>query len=352
MHWPARHGKSLRIFMNPALDFQPSGLIANAHVQSLMTSGPWRKHVVGKAARGYLSRTVPEVWRASDGTRLIGYRNVPPVDDSSTPKPLVVLIHGWEGSANSNYLLSTANALDQAGLATFRLNLRDHGESHHLNVGLFHSCRLFEVMDVVAKLSADWRAKHGEDSPVYLVGFSLGGNFTLRIARRGGEVGLVLSRAFAISPVIRPLHVMSALEHGPTVYHQYFVRKWRKSLKRKQTLFPNDYDFSQWLEFKRLSEQTDWLITHYTDYPTVTEYLEGYSVAGDYLDGLELPTTIITAADDPIIPVSDFVSLPKIPALDLVIQDRGGHCGFIENWRMSSWIEKRLIREIAQANVA
>jgi len=330
--------------MSPKTDFDPQGLIGNPHVQSLMTSGRIRRWRVGVKAKTFLSRTQAEVWRADDGTRLLGYRNEPEGLLADAAKPLVILIHGWEGSANSNYLLSAAHALDKAGLATFRLNLRDHGESHHLNVGLFHSARLFEVMDVVAKLSADWRARHGSDVPVYLVGFSLGGNFTLRVARRAAEVGLALTEAIAISPVIRPIHVMDALEYGHFVYHQYFVTKWRKSLRIKQALFPNDYDFKEWFGLKRLGQQTEWLIGHYTDYPNVTDYLEAYSVAGDYLADLQTPTTILTAKDDPIIPIADFESLPSPNALTVSIHPKGGHCGFIENWQMDSWVERWLIQ--------
>ena len=349
MLWLANPDKSLRIFMLPEQAFQPQGLIANAHVQSLLTSSPWRKRVVSQRARGYLERSQPEVWRADDGTRLLGYRNRPVTGQASGSgqgQALVILIHGWEGSANSNYLLSAADTLDRAGLATFRLNLRDHGESHHLNVGLFHSCLLFEVLDVVGKIAADWRATHG-DVPIYLVGFSLGGNFTLRIARRAAEVDLHLTHAIAISPVIRPIHVMDALENGPFVYHQYFVRKWRRSLKTKQALFPNEYDFAPWFEYKRLSQQTEWLIGHYTDFPSVRDYLEGYSVAGDYLAGMETPTTILTSEDDPIIPASDFAQLPLSDRLQLSIQKKGGHCGFIESWQMDCWVERWLVDRLA-----
>lgn len=337
--------------MLPEIMFQPEGLIANTHVQSLMTSGPWRKRVVTQKAKGYLQRTKPEVWRADDGTRLLGYRNLPVqsnqnASDSDHGRSLVILIHGWEGSANSNYLLSAANTLDLAGLATFRLNLRDHGESHHLNVGLFHSCLLFEVLDVVAKIAYDWREKKG-DVPVYLVGFSLGGNFTLRIAKRAAEVSLDLTHAIAISPVIRPVHVMDALEYGYFVYHRYFVKKWRKSLKIKQALFPKEYDFDDWFALKRLSQQTEWLIGHYTDFPNVTDYLEGYSVAGDYLAGMQTPTTVLTSTDDPIIPATDFQNLPVSDRLQVSMQKKGGHCGFIENWQMESWVERWLVQNLS-----
>ena len=324
--------------------FQPRGLLTNTHVQSLMTSGPWRRHKVQQRAQAYLDNTQAEVWAANDGTRLLGYRNKP-TQAQSSPTPLVILIHGWEGSADSNYLLSAANTLDQAGWATFRLNLRDHGESHHLNLGLFHSCLLFEVLDVIAQLAADWRASH-PGAKVYLAGFSLGGNFTLRVARDAAKVDLKLDRAMAISPVIRPKHVMQALESGPAIYHRYFVNKWRRSLRQKQHLFPHDYDFSEWFKLARLNQQTAWLIDRYTEYPSLEDYLEGYSVAGDDLKDLATPTTILTAADDPIIPISDFETLEASDALSLDVQDRGGHCGFIESWSMTSWAERWLISKM------
>jgi len=256
---------------------------------------------------------------------------------------LVILLHGWEGSVDSNYMLDTGVALDAAGFDTFRLNFRDHGASHHLNDGLFHSCLLMEILDAVAQL----RQGYG-DRPVFLVGFSLGGNFTLRIARNAPDYGFDLTRAIAISPVIRPLHVLDALEQGLAVYHYYFVYKWRRSLRIKQGLYPGRYSLDEWLRIKDLREQTRWLIENLTPFPDLQTYLDGYSVAGDYLVGLSLPTLVITAADDPIIPIDDFQALPDVPAMDLEILERGGHCGFIDNWRMDSWIEKRLIGELCQ----
>jgi predicted alpha/beta-fold hydrolase len=323
--------------------FAPEGWLANPHVQSLMTSGPWRKIAVKRRARDYIQRSEPEVIRAADGTRLLGFRNQTPVGPSQRRDALVILLHGWEGSVDSNYMLDTGVALDEAGFDTFRLNFRDHGASHHLNDGLFHSCLLMEVLDAVAQL----RQAYG-NRPVFLVGFSLGGNFTLRIARNAPDYGFDLTRAVAISPVIRPLHVLDALEHGLPVYHYYFVYKWRRSLKIKQALYPERYSLAEWLRIKDLREQTRWLIENLTPFPDLHTYLDGYSVAGDYLAGLSLPTLVITAADDPIIPIDDFQGLPKVPAMDLEILKRGGHCGFIDNWRMDSWIEKRLIGDLCQ----
>jgi len=327
----------------PGSDFQPRGWLANTHVQSLMTSGPWRKRRVQRQAREFLARSQPELIRAWDGTRLLGFRNQPLAPMPDQAPPLVILLHGWEGSVDSNYLLSTALALDAAGFETFRLNFRDHGATHHLNEGLFHSCRLAEVVDVVAQI----RAAHAR-GPVFLVGFSLGGNFTLRVARAAPEYGFDLTKAVAVSPVIRPHHVLDALEAGWVVYHHYFIYKWRRSLKIKQALYPQAYDLSAWMRLKSLRDQTEWLVDNLTPFQSLDDYLDGYSVAGDYLEGLETPSLIITAADDPIIPVTDFHALPKTPALEIELLEHGGHCGFIDSWRMHSWIEQRLIGELCR----
>jgi len=318
--------------------YAPRGLLGNRHVQSLLTSGPIRKRRVQRQSAAYLARSQREIIEAADGTRLLGFLNRAP---ERRRDALVILLHGWEGSSESNYLLAAATALDRAGFDTFRLNFRDHGESHHLNPGLFHSCRLLEVVDAVGQV----RRAHA-DQAVFLVGFSLGGNFSLRVARSAPEHGYGLDHVIAVSPVIRPRHVLDALEDGLMIYHLYFVRKWRKSLQLKQSLYPNRYALDEWFALKGLREQTDWLVRHLTEFPDLESYLEGYSVAGDYLADLSVPTRIITAADDPIIPIQDFHALPRPQALEIEVHERGGHCGFIENWRLDSWIEHRIISEL------
>ncbi len=318
--------------------YQPRGMLGNAHVQSLLTSGPIRRRKVMRQAAEYLARSERRVIEASDGARLLGYHTRAL---NNRRDALVILLHGWEGSSESNYLLAAATALDRAGFDTFRLNFRDHGDSHHLNVELFHSCRLQEVLDAVGQVRESHR-----DGPVFLVGFSLGGNFSLRVARSAPAHGFDLDRVIAVSPVIRPRHVLDALENGLAIYHLYFVRKWRRSLKLKQTLFPEHFKLGEWFALKSLREQTDWLVRHQTGFSDLNAYLEGYSVAGDYLSGLEIPTRIITAADDPIIPIQDFRDLPRTEALSIDVLEQGGHCGFLENWRLDGWIEHRIIDEL------
>src|SRR5690606_14512095 len=95
----------------------------------------------------------------------------------------------------------------EAGFDVFRLNFRDHGGSHALNEELFHSCRLTEVANAVDRITV----QHPTSNTV-LIGYSLGGNFALRIAAKA--VPTSLSQVIAICPVLRPHSTMHALESG------------------------------------------------------------------------------------------------------------------------------------------
>src|SRR5207237_1188187 len=143
------------------------------------------------------SRTPQVILDCGDGVRLTGYHD--PQPGVSAKRGLVVLIHGWEGSHQSNYLYSMACRLFAAGFSIFRLNLRDHGGTHHLNEALFHSARMGEVFGA-------FRAIRQLDAtePLFVVGFSLGGNFTLRVGLQGPAAGIRPRLVAALSPSINP----------------------------------------------------------------------------------------------------------------------------------------------------
>ena len=88
------------------------------------------------------------------------------------------------------------------------------------------------------------------------------------------------------------------------------------------------------------------LITRYTEFRTLDEYLDGYSIAGDRLATLRVPASILTAQDDPIIPIEDFQSLALPSNVQLDIAPFGGHCGFIRDWSLKSYAEDYLVAHL------
>jgi hypothetical protein len=253
----------------------------------------------------------------------------------------VVLLHGWEGSADSLYILSLGQQLFDRGFDVLRLNLRDHGETHHLNSGLFHSCLLPEVVGAMCALqSAVGRA------PLRLVGFSLGGNFMLRVGAAARAADLDIAQIVAVSPVLDPGDTLRALEGGFFGYPLYFVRKWWRSLLKKQAAWPGHYDFAPLRRLRDLRRLTAELIRRFTDFGTLEEYLEGYSITGGRLATLDVPTTIFTSLDDPIIPAGGLERLAQPPSLRIVVTQRGGHCGFLDCLTGPTWVERRIIAEL------
>jgi predicted alpha/beta-fold hydrolase len=275
------------------------------------------------------------------GVRLLGHYSPQP----GHSRGLAVLLHGWEGSSRSNYILGNGARLFAEGFDVFRMNLRDHGDSHQLNPGIFHSCRLDEVVHALG----DMQQRTGATNWL-LAGFSLGGNFGLRVALRGPEQNLNIRRVVAVCPVLNPLHALVAMEEGPPFYQKYYNRKWGRSLRKKQQYFPDDYDYEAWFELDTMREKTRFFATRYYDFPTLESYFEGYSVAGDRLSLLAVPSTILTAADDPVIPVRDAETLPDNPNIELIVTRYGGHCGYLKNWKLDSWAEDFILeRFLAEA---
>lgn len=324
--------------------FRPRWWLRGQHRQSVLPGLPTRRRAVERHASPLLEASRERLIDCGDGVVLQAFHAVPP---GATPAlqggpALAVLLHGWEGSAASLYVLSLAQRLFDHGYEVLRLNLRDHGDTYHLNRELFHSCRLPEVLGAVQRVQADFPAHR-----LVLAGFSLGGNFVLRVAAAAPASGLRLGRVVAVSPVLDPARTLDALERGLPLYSRYFVRKWTRSLRRKQAAWPGEFDFTPLLRSRNLRRMTADLVRAHTEYGDLGTYLAGYAITGDRLAGLSVPSTVLTALDDPLIPPNDLERLPHEPLLRVVVTRHGGHCGFLETLGPSSWVDGFVLGEFA-----
>ena len=313
------------------LDFQPARWLRNTHLQSVLSSAQPRRGRVWRQATAMLKQSRDMAIDCGDGVRLLGHYTPAGGNDNGR---LAVLIHGWEGSGNSVYNLSLAAKLHAEGFALMRLNLRDHGNSCHLNQELFHSCRLAEVVGAVK-----WLTLAFADRRVALIGYSLGGNFALRVALHAPQAAIPLDRIVAVCPVLNPAQTMAALDRGWFVYRQYFINKWRRSLERKRQAFPDVYDFSHLTRFASLTAMTDYFVTRYTEYTELSTYLNGYALTGDYLEALQVPATMLLADDDPVIPIAGLENIARPTSLTVHRTRSGGHCGFLRDLDAGSWLD-------------
>lgn len=314
-------------------DFQPPWPLRSGHIQTMLSSSGVRRLLLPKRARTVLDGAEHVMVSGGDDVRLSGAYTA---QRSGAPsRGLAVLFHGWEGSLDSTYVLQTGSRLLADGWDVFRLNFRDHGDSHHLNEALFHSCRIDEVVHALGEIAERWPTR-----PMALAGFSLGGNFALRAGLVAPQWGIPLAYALAVCPIIDPAEGLFSLEkQAPWFYQAYFMQKWRHSLRTKQAAFPQ-HTYFELAELKQnLRGLTEALVLRHTDFDSLEAYLDGYSVAGDALQAMQIPATIMTARDDPVIPVNAFEQLRLPPNIELDIARYGGHCGFIRGWDMTSFTD-------------
>lgn len=319
-------------------EFSPPSLLQNPHVQSLLASTAPRKLRLIPKVRQLRRASKSVILDCGNGSQLLGEYSP---QQQGRSRGLITLIHGWEGSSRSTYLLSAASAFYRAGYDVFRLNLRDHGPSHHLNRELFNSTLLEEVLGALRAIQAnyphDWQ---------FLAGFSLGGNFALRLAAAANEAGIHIHQTIAICPVVDPVKTMAAIEQGWWVYEQYFVRKWKRSLKKKLALYP-ELNFSEQLHgMRRLRDFNDYFVPNHTPFNEPDEYFRAYALSADLLSTLSNPAHIIAAQDDPMIIAEDFEQLRGVKPLSIETPRFGGHCGFVKNWRLDSWVDDRMLEII------
>ncbi|MFC3551907.1 YheT family hydrolase [Lysobacter cavernae] len=324
-----------------AADYRPPHWLRNAHVQSVLGSSPLRRRYGERSLAVLGAVTSEHLIDGGDGVRLHGLHSVMP---GVSPRGLVLLLHGWEGSVDSSYMRLTAAQLLQRGFAVFRLNFRDHGNTHHLNEGLFHSNRIGEVVHAACEVSRRFPLQ-----PLCVAGYSLGGNFALRLALHAPAAGLALAHVAAVCPVLDPGRTMDAMEQGLPLYLWYFERKWRGSLARKRALFPQQHAFDDSVLGLRMRPLTQWMIERHTDFGTLERYFDGYSIAGDRLAALQVPASILMAADDPVIPVAGFDELRLPPSARLEIAPWGGHCGFLESARLDGFAERWIAQRMMDA---
>jgi predicted alpha/beta-fold hydrolase len=338
--------------------FQPHRLLRGGRIQTFASAYPMHR------AKGKLVGEQVVVVDAGDdktgldpNVRLMGYynratkeqgSNEEESEGSASSKGLVIALHGWEGNSHSPFGMSVGGRLLAEGYDLFRLNLRDHGPILHLdpyalNRGLFMGSLIDEALCAVQRVAA-WAG----ELPVYLIGPSLGGNFVLRMALRHADQPIHnLRRVVAINPAINPVSISHRLDQQ-YYFRRYFRNRWLRSLMAKEQNFPGLYEFSPLFKMSYLRPMTEWLVQHYSEFPDADAYFNSYALLGDALVGLTVPTTIVTAADDPVIDIQDFDKLEPSPLLDLKLEQYGGHVGFVDLWPLRHHLPEMVLAELAR----
>jgi uncharacterized protein len=257
----------------------------------------------------------------------------------------VIALHGLEGSSSAHYMRGLADKAYARGLNVVLLNQRNCGGTEALSEGLYHSGLSADPAAVLQELvSQDGLSRIG------VVGYSLGGNLTLKLAGDyGGAHPSALRAVCAVSPTLDLAACVHALERRSNIAYQLnFVRNLRARMRRKALAWPGRYDLS------RLG--TVWTVRGFDEAYTAPHH--GFRDASDYYhrasalrvaERIRVPALVLAARNDPFVPPEQFAR-PEVadnPCITVVVTDDGGHCGFVAespNGYDGYWAEEMAVR--------
>jgi predicted alpha/beta-fold hydrolase len=255
----------------------------------------------------------------------------------------VIIVHGLEGSSESQYMLGIAAKGMAAGMNVVRMNQRNCGGTDALSPTLYHSGRSRDVAAVAQNLLDQDRI-----SRFALAGFSMGGNLVLKLAGEWGRERPLQFRAVAaVCPSMNLAASADAL-HLPAnrLYEYHFMWKLRGRLRAKARLFPEIFDTSRLRGLTSLRDFDDKITAYYCGFAGASDYYQR-SAAANVVDRIAVPALILHAANDPFIRI-----LPETrrkilsnPNIAFVETEDGGHCSFLAqpDGDDGRWAERQVV---------
>jgi uncharacterized protein len=329
--------------------FAPRRLLYNGHIQTIVGNFlPRTSHLPPP------EHVLVEVSPASDAqiaTQVLCHCHWQPAEVRAQ-RPSAIIVHGLEGSSESQYVVGNANKLWRAGANVIRMNMRNCGgrnyEMARRSPTLYHSGLSGDV-DAIMRFFVD---RDGLRS-IALIGYSMGGNLVLKLA---GELGAnppcQLRSVVGVSPAIDLGPSATAL-HRPEnrLYERRFLRNLLKRFRHKVRLFPRAFDPNRAVGIGSLRDFDDRITALYSGFASAEDYYYR-AAAARVVDRITVPTLILQALDDPFVTITP-ETLAKIksnPHITLLQTEHGGHCAFLATPDAAGddgyWAEITLLRFI------
>lgn len=260
----------------------------------------------------------------ADGVRVLCHCHWQP----DRTKPLtIIIVHGLEGSSESQYALGVTEKALAAGMNVVRYNQRNCGGTEELAPVLYHS----GLSDDVAVVARELIERDGI-SRLALAGFSMGGNLVLKLAGEWGSDGPSQFRAVAACCPSMDLAASADALHEPAnrLYELYFLFNLRRRMIRKAGLFPEHFDVGRMRGMRSLRDFDHQVTAYYCGFRGADDYY-ARSSASNVVEKIAMPTLIVHAANDPFIRILPETrrKIAANPNIRLVEVEDGGHCAFV-----------------------
>lgn len=268
--------------------------------------------------------------------------------DPGADRPVVLILHGLEGSSRRAYVRQASRSLLRRGMRPVGMNFRGCGGEPNRRARFYHSGETGDVRHVL-----DWLRERFPGRRVGSIGFSLGGNVLLKyLGEEASDGAAAVDAAVTVSVPFDLAAGAERLEEGPMgrLYTHYFLRMLREKLRQKASLVSAEIDVEEALEAATLRSFDD----------AATAPLHGFEDASDYyrrsssarfLHRVRTPTLLLQSRDDPFLPPSALPldAIESNPSLTSGLTRKGGHVGFVEGspWAPRFWAEEQASRFLA-----
>ena len=255
----------------------------------------------------------------------------------------VLIVHGLEGSADATYMRSMALCAIERGYTAHRLNLRSCGGTEHLaSRTVYHGGLTSDLLAVLQALATEGR------TPLWMVGFSLGGNLAVKLAGELGDGGPALLAGVCVASAALDLAACAERLNRPEnrLYEYRFLRLMRA---RARTVWGTDP--AELRAIRSVRDMDDRITAPRLGFEGADHYYRTQS-CNQFLDRIRVPTLFIAAKDDTVIPFTsyDHPAFRQNPYLCLLATDHGGHLGFLAKGRSRLWLEHAIMGWIAGNN--
>ncbi len=312
-------------------EFPASRLLPGSALQTIVPA-----IIPGPAVPG---RHEPVLVEVTPGSRVRIDLNHP----AGEPTATLLLIHGMCGSAESAYMRYCAAAAVGRGWLAARMNLRTCGGTERETDTLYNAGQSGDADTVLRYLAA--RPEHR--GPLYAAGFSLGGNLLLRYVGLSGDGAAVDAVAGVNAPIDLELCLRALEEPRNRIYHFHYVRKLCSQLRRIDQLRGTDRPQPRARHVGTLRNFDDLYTAPDGGYGSSDEYYAAAHSA-QFLGGIRRPTLVLSAANDPFVPVAMFARHHGLEHVAFAHPPVGGHCGYRQSRHPRCWAAEAVLDFLAQ----
>jgi len=304
-------------------DFDP--IFRNPHLLTV-AGNFWRRNIDQKRFPAKRKQ-----YRIDAQTSVVAFEHQP----HGSPRGQVVFLHGLEGSADAGYIASFSQEALMRGFGVHRLNLRTCGGTEELCDTMYHSGLTSDTRFILERI------RECRKQPAFVVGFSLGGNVALKLAGELGDSDLLMGVCAVSTPIDLAACVRTMDKRSNFLYTRRFVKRLCSRVRRKSKVAPHLYSSAGLDSVKSIWEFDDRFTAPLFGFGTAERYYATQSSAS-YLNAIRVPTLVICAKDDPLVPfeIYNHPAFRSNPALTLLAVEHGGHLGFLSRRRPRFWVDQ------------